>query len=194
MRLAVFTVEGRVSTRIGPRLPRRAAVFVVQAFHQNALHGQPSKPPQEHRLTAITLGDDQEEHRPAQRIASAACNAGAQPSQDTTRWHCPRPLGSPIALSATGWWHTLPVATASHLCADPGGLLERIPSPLTLVRDLGKTSVRTALSPRYLIKDEVPGSSPGKPTTQHLTSRNAGHLHVRDGFGGPCTGWTPLVS
>jgi hypothetical protein len=34
----------------------------------------------------------------------------------------PRPPGSPIALSATGWWHTLPVATALRLCADPDGL------------------------------------------------------------------------
>jgi hypothetical protein len=50
----------------------------------------------------------------------------------------PRPPGSPIALSATGWWHTLPAATALCLCADLGGLLERIPSPLTVASDLGK--------------------------------------------------------
>ena len=50
----------------------------------------------------------------------------------------PRPPGSPIALSATGWWHTLSAATAVRLCADPGGLLERIPSPLTVASDLGK--------------------------------------------------------
>jgi hypothetical protein len=50
----------------------------------------------------------------------------------------PRPPGSPIALLATGWWHTVPAATALRLCADPGGLLERIPSPPTLARDLGK--------------------------------------------------------
>ena len=51
----------------------------------------------------------------------------------------PCPPGSPIALLTTGWWHTLPpAATALRLRADPGGLLERIPSPLTLASDLGK--------------------------------------------------------
>jgi hypothetical protein len=59
-------------------------------------------------------------------------------SQITTRpMGLPRPPGSPIALPAMGWWHTLPAATA-RLCADPGVLLERIPSPLTLGGDLGK--------------------------------------------------------
>src|SRR5829696_3017955 len=138
MRLAVFTVEGRVSTRIGPRLPRRAAVFVVQAFHQNALHGQPSKPPQEHRLTAITLGDDQEEHRPAQRIASAACNAGAQPSQDTYPMALPAPTRQPHRLVGDGSVAYLACGHGIASVADPGGLLGRIPSPLTLVRELGK--------------------------------------------------------
>jgi hypothetical protein len=50
----------------------------------------------------------------------------------------PRPPGSPTVLLTTGWWHTLPAATALRLCADSGGLLERVPSPLTLASDLGK--------------------------------------------------------
>jgi hypothetical protein len=50
----------------------------------------------------------------------------------------PRPSGGPIALSATGWWHSLLAGMALCLCADPGGLLERIPWPLTVANDLGK--------------------------------------------------------
>jgi hypothetical protein len=59
----------------------------------------------------------------------------------------PRPPGSPIALSATGWSPTLPAATASRPCADPAELLERIPSPLTVAHDLGKrrSAQRSAL-------------------------------------------------
>jgi hypothetical protein len=41
-------------------------------------------------------------------------------------------------LSATGRWHTLPAAKELRMCADPGGLLKRIPSPVTVASDLGK--------------------------------------------------------
>jgi hypothetical protein len=41
-------------------------------------------------------------------------------------------------MSATGWSHTLLAVMALRLCAAPGGLFERIPSPLTLAGDLGK--------------------------------------------------------
>jgi hypothetical protein len=48
------------------------------------------------------------------------------------------PTRQPHRLAGNGLVAYLADATASRLCADPGGLLERIPSPLTLASDLGK--------------------------------------------------------
>jgi hypothetical protein len=64
----------------------------------------------------------------------------------------PRPPGSPIALSATGCWHSLPVATASRRCADPGGAVRTHPFAPDAHQRPGETLVRTALSPRYLTR------------------------------------------
>jgi hypothetical protein len=48
------------------------------------------------------------------------------------------PTGSPIALPAPGCLAHLARGPASRPCADPGGLSERIPSPLTLTHHLRK--------------------------------------------------------
>jgi hypothetical protein len=72
---------------------------------------------QEALLTAVSLVGDLGRRRVAQPIALAGCKPGALPSQDhSARWRCRRPSGSPIALSATSWWHTLP-APRPCVCA-----------------------------------------------------------------------------
>jgi hypothetical protein len=71
----------------------------------------------------------------------------------------PRPPGSPITLRTTGCRHTLPAVMASRRCADPGRAVRTHPfTPYGRARP-GKTPVRTALSPRYLIRPPWPGAA-----------------------------------
>src|SRR5215218_1491267 len=132
--LAVFTVEGRVSTRIGPRLPRRQRSSSSKRSIRTppwATEQDPSRAP---------AYGHHARRRPGGTPPSTAHSLGCLQRRCSTKpGHppeaLPAPTRQPHRLVGDGWWHTLPVATASHLCADPGGLLERIPSPLTLVRD-----------------------------------------------------------
>jgi hypothetical protein len=50
----------------------------------------------------------------------------------------PRPPGSPITLPGDRWFPYRAYSPGSASVADPGGLQERIPWPLTLDGDLGK--------------------------------------------------------
>jgi hypothetical protein len=83
---------------------------------------------------------------------STASACGSTPSQAPRPMALPRPPGSPIALSAMV--DRVPCRRPRHcVCAlIRAELFERIPLPLTLPSDLGKTPLRTALSPRYLIR------------------------------------------
>ena len=71
---------------------------------------------------------------------AAEPESGTQPDTVTVRPldRAAAPPGSPITLPATGCWHTLPAAPATCPCPVRTRLLERIPSPLMLVGDLGK--------------------------------------------------------
>jgi hypothetical protein len=76
----------------------------------------------------------------------------------------PRPPGSPIALPATSGWHTLPVATTLVRALIRAGCNNALLRP----RRSAMTSRNAGLhsgEPPIADKDEVPGSSPGRPTT-----------------------------
>jgi hypothetical protein len=64
----------------------------------------------------------------------------------------PRPPGSPIALPATSCGHTLPVVIAPRPCAGSGGDVTTHYFTPDGRRRPGETPVRTALSPRLLIR------------------------------------------
>jgi hypothetical protein len=61
----------------------------------------------EHLLAAILLVSDLGKRRVAQRIASVVCKQALYQARLTRPLALPRQPDSPIASSATGWWHTL---------------------------------------------------------------------------------------
>ena len=62
------------------------------------------------------------------------------------------PTRQPHRLAGDGLLAYLAAATASRPCADPGGVVRTHPFAPDARRRPGKTPVRTALSPRYLIR------------------------------------------
>jgi hypothetical protein len=91
----------------------------------------------------------------------------------------PRPPGSPITLPATNWSSSLSAAACSIRALVGRERKSALLRPLrsrTTCENAGLHSGK----PPIADKDEVPGSSPGRPTTPHLTSGNAGHSLVRN--------------
>jgi hypothetical protein len=64
----------------------------------------------------------------------------------------PRPPGSPITLRTTGCRLTLPAPMALRRCAGPDEVVRTHPFASDARAQPGKTPLRTALSPRYLIR------------------------------------------
>jgi hypothetical protein len=97
----------------------------------------------------------------------------------------PRPVFGRPARVAVG---------AGRIGAVSAELLERIPSPLTVVGDLGNAGPHSA-EPSIPDKDEVPGSSPGRPTSH---SRRSQRWRQRAGSArclpGPRWGRTPTAA
>src|SRR5512132_1701455 len=71
----------------------------------------------------------------------------------------PRPPGSPITLPATSCGHTLPVVIAPRPCAGPGADVTTHPFAPDGRQRPGETPVRTAVSPRLLIRPPWPGAA-----------------------------------
>jgi hypothetical protein len=95
----------------------------------------------------------------------------------------PRPPGSPITLPAMDGWHTVPAGHGNASVRQSGpGCQDQVVRTHPFAPDArkrpGKTPVRTALSPRYLIRMRSQIPSPPEPQVQApLTSRRRS-LHL----------------